>query len=171
MLHFQVGTLLGYLLIVVLFGIGTDYILFLLFRYRERLRAGDSSKQALMVAVERVGKVIASSALAVIAAFMTLLLAELGFLQSLGPGLSIAVGLMLLAALTLIPAILSLIGPQDLLALQELAARAQERQISRRLGQAVAGIPVGILLACWRPAGPVRRRSGHLHRRLQPRST
>lgn len=145
-LHFQVGTLLGYLMIVVLFGIGTDYILFLLFRYRERLRAGDSSKLALMVAVERVGTVIASAALTVIAAFMTLLLAELGFLQSLGPGLSIAVGLMLLAALTLIPAILSLVGPRIFWPSKNWQQRPKGAT-SARIGQAVAKHPGRFLLA------------------------
>ena len=49
------------ILIVVLFGIGTDYILFLMFRYRERLRAGDDAKQAMVNAVARVGEVIASA--------------------------------------------------------------------------------------------------------------
>ena len=39
---FQVGTELTTLLTVVLFRIGTDYILFLLFRFRERLRADDA---------------------------------------------------------------------------------------------------------------------------------
>ena len=146
MLHFQVGTLLGYLLIVVLFGIGTDYILFLMFRYRERLRAGDSSKQALMVAVERVGKVIASSALVVITAFMTLLLAQLGFLRSLGPGLSIGVGLMLLAALTLIPAILSLIGPKIFWPSKNWQ-HEPKNAVSGRIGQSVARHPGRTLLA------------------------
>ena len=45
---FEVDSSLTSLLIVVLFGIGTDYILFLLFRYRERLREGDSrARQSL----------------------------------------------------------------------------------------------------------------------------
>ncbi len=48
------------ILIVVLFGIGTDYILFLIFRYRERLRAGEDAKQAMVTAVTRVGEAIAS---------------------------------------------------------------------------------------------------------------
>jgi putative drug exporter of the RND superfamily len=100
------------ILTIVLFGIGTDYILFLLFRYRERLRAGDEPKQALEMAVARVGEVIASAAGAVVIAFSALLLAVFGGFRSLGPGLAIAVIVMALAAITLVPAIVSLIGPK-----------------------------------------------------------
>ena len=106
----QVDPSLQTILLVVLYGIGTDYILFLLFRYRERLREGDDKKQAMVFAVSRVGEVIASAAGVVIVAFLALLLATLGFFTSLGPALAIAVALMLVAALTLIPAIVSLIG-------------------------------------------------------------
>jgi len=98
------------ILLIVLFGIGTDYILFLLFRYRERLRAGEDKRTAMVVSVQRVGEVIASAAAVVIVAFLALLLASLGFFGSLGPALAIAVGVMLITSLTLIPAVLSLIG-------------------------------------------------------------
>ena len=72
--------------IVVLFGIGTDYILFLMFRYRERLRAGEDPKQAMVSAVARVGEVIASAAGVVIVAFLALLLSTLSVLRSTRPG-------------------------------------------------------------------------------------
>jgi putative drug exporter of the RND superfamily len=98
------------ILIVVLFGIGTDYILFLMFRYRERLRAGDTPRQAMATAVERVGEVIASAASVVIVAFLALLLSSLSIFRSLGPTLAIAVAVTLIAALTLIPAVVTLLG-------------------------------------------------------------
>ncbi len=60
----------GAILIVVLFGVGTDYILFLLFRYREHLRSGQAPKEALASGVSRVGETIASAAGAVIVAFL-----------------------------------------------------------------------------------------------------
>ncbi|HEX6871817.1 MAG TPA: MMPL family transporter, partial [Micromonosporaceae bacterium] len=107
---FEVGQELPTLLTVVLFGIGTDYILFLLFRYRERLRAGDTPRQAIVAAVERVGEAIFSAAFAVIAAFGALVLAVLGFFTTIGPALAIAVFVMLLAALTLVPAVVALLG-------------------------------------------------------------
>ncbi|HKT05502.1 MAG TPA: MMPL family transporter, partial [Rugosimonospora sp.] len=109
--HFHVDQSLQTLLLIVLYGIGTDYMLFLLFRYRERLRAGDDRKAAMVYAVERVGEVITSAAAAVIIAFLVLLLATFGGFGSLGPGLAIAVFAMLVTALTLIPALVSLIGP------------------------------------------------------------
>ena len=100
------------LLIVVLFGVGTDYILFLLFRYRERLRAGEDSKTAMISAVTKAGEAIASAAGAVIIAFLALTLSTLGLFKSLGPALAIAVAVTLAAGLTLIPAIVSLLGPR-----------------------------------------------------------
>ncbi|GHE42506.1 putative membrane protein [Streptomyces longispororuber] len=98
------------LLTVVLFGVGTDYILFLLFRYREALRAGEDPKGAMVHAVERVGEAITSAAGAVIVAFAALTLSTLGMLRSMGPALAIAVFLTLVAGLTLVPAVVSLLG-------------------------------------------------------------
>ncbi len=97
------------ILIVVLFGIGTDYILFFLFRYRERLRLGEDHK-AVVQAVERAGEAIASAGGAVIVSFMALVLSSLGIFRSIGPALAIAVAVTVLAALTLVPAVVSLLG-------------------------------------------------------------
>jgi len=141
------------ILLIVLFGIGTDYILFLLFRYRERLRAGDDKRTAMVVAVERVGEVIASAAAAVIVAFLVLLLASLGFFGSLGPALAIAVGVMLITSLTLIPALVSLLGRYVF-----WPSKAWQRQpkgtLSHRLGTAIgrrpavaAAVSGGVLIA------------------------
>src|SRR5581483_8583535 len=98
------------LLIVVLFGIGTDYILFLLLRYRERLRLGEDRKAAMVSAVSRVGEVISSAAGVVIVAFLAMTLSSLSFFRSMGPSLAIAVTVTLLAGVTLVPAVVSLLG-------------------------------------------------------------
>jgi len=98
------------ILTIVLYGVGTDYVVFLLFRFRERLRAGDQTKPALVTSVHRVGEVIASAAGAIVIAFLALLLAVFGAFRSLGPALAIAVVIMGLAAVTLVPAVVSLLG-------------------------------------------------------------
>lgn len=108
----QANSSISSILIVVLFGVGTDYFLFLMFRYRERLRGGDEPKLAMVNAVGRVGEAIASAAGAVIIAFLALILSTLGFLRQMGPALAIAVTVTLIAGLTLIPAVVSLIGPK-----------------------------------------------------------
>jgi len=109
-LNLNTDSSISTILIVVLFGIGTDYILFLMFRYRERLRRGEDRKQAMVSAVTRVGEVISSAAGVVIFAFLALLLSTVSVLRSMGPALAIAVGVTLIAGLTLVPAIVSLLG-------------------------------------------------------------
>ena len=106
----QIDSTVTAMLIVVLFGVGTDYVLFLLFRYRERLRTGEDAKEAMVSAVGRVGPAIATAAGAVIIAFLALTLSSLSLFRSLGPALAIAVATTLVAGLTLVPAVVSLLG-------------------------------------------------------------
>lgn len=98
------------ILVVVLYGIGTDYILFFLFRYRERLREGEDTRSSVVHALERAGEAIASAGGAVIVAFMALILSSLGIFKAIGPALAIAVAVTLLAALTLVPAVVTVLG-------------------------------------------------------------
>jgi RND superfamily putative drug exporter len=127
------------ILIVVLYGIGTDYILFFLFRYRERLRAGDDTRGSVVHALERAGEAIASAGGAVIVAFMALVLSSLSIFRSIGPALAIAVAVTLVAALTLVPAVVTLLGralffPSKKYLVEPEAARfaAIGRQLGRR---------------------------------------
>ncbi len=136
---FQVSQILAPLLVVVLFGVGTDYIVFLLFRYRERLRAGDEPKEAVIAALVPIASVVASAALTVAAAFAALLLADLGSLTTLAPGLITAVLVMMLAALTLVPAILTLLGHH--LFWPSGIGQAKESKRAARLGRGVGRHP------------------------------
>ncbi|MHB1575124.1 MAG: MMPL family transporter [Candidatus Dormibacteria bacterium] len=106
----QVSVITQVILIVLVLGAGTDYGLFLVFRVREELRRGLQPKEAVVTAVSTVGESITFSALTVIAALLSLMLAQFGLYQSLGPALAIGIGLMLLAGLTLLPALLAIFG-------------------------------------------------------------
>jgi putative drug exporter of the RND superfamily len=112
MFDFKIDNSLSILYTVVLFGIGTDYILFLLFRYREKLRTGENSRETVAFALSRAGEAILSAALVVAAAFGALGVSDFGIFKNLAPGLVICVLTMLAAVLTLIPAVISVIGPK-----------------------------------------------------------
>ena len=109
-LGFKLDTSTPQLITVVLVGIGVDYFLFLLFRLRERLRAGEDRRTAARNAAGAGGPVIASAALAVVAAFATMVLADFGQFRMLGPAIAISVLVMLLAGITLMPAIAAVTG-------------------------------------------------------------
>jgi putative drug exporter of the RND superfamily len=106
----QVGFITQILLIVLLLGAGTDYGLFLVFRVREEMRKGMNSKQAVVEALSHVGESITFSAMTVIAAVLSLVLATFGLYKGLGPALAIGLVIMLLIALTFLPALLSVLG-------------------------------------------------------------
>jgi RND superfamily putative drug exporter len=98
------------ILIVLMFGVGTDYCLLLVSRFREELHRTVDRHEAMQRALRRAGPALLASGCTVISAMLVLLLADAGSLKSLGPVSAIGVASVLLAGLTLLPALLTIAG-------------------------------------------------------------
>ena len=98
------------ILIVLMFGVGTDYCLLLVSRYREELRRIEDKHDAMQRAVRRAGPAILASGMTVSLAMLTLALADNKNTSSLGPVAAIAVFSAMLAGLTLLPTLLTIFG-------------------------------------------------------------
>ncbi|HEV2815082.1 MAG TPA: MMPL family transporter [Solirubrobacteraceae bacterium] len=98
------------ILVVLMFGVGTDYCLLLVSRYREELHNVEDKHDAMERAMRRAGPALLASGCTVIAAMLVLLLSQAGSTKSLGPVSAIGVACALLAGLTLLPALLTAFG-------------------------------------------------------------
>ncbi len=96
--------------IVILYGAGTDYCLFLISRYREQLERGDDGPAAITTSVRAVGGALAASAGTVMVGLGLMGMAEFAKVRYAGPAIALSLGVGLVAALTLTPALLRLLG-------------------------------------------------------------
>ena len=97
-------------LIVVLFGAGTDYCLFLISRFREEMADVSVAAPAIKTTVRTIGETISSSAGTVIVGLALMAADELGLYNTTGPSIAIGVAIALLAGLTFTPALLTVLG-------------------------------------------------------------
>ena len=91
-------------------GVGIDYALFLVVRYRHERAEGLETNEAVATAVATSGTAIVFAGSTVVLALVTLLVAEIPLVTSLGYASAVAVITAVLAAITLLPAILAAIG-------------------------------------------------------------
>ena len=105
-LRFQVIDITNVFVIVVLFGAGTDYCLFLIARYREELIRGRSRDRALREAINQVGGALVASAGTVIVGLGMLWFSTFAKIQYTGPAIALCLAIGLLASLTLAPVLL-----------------------------------------------------------------
>src|SRR4051812_17698071 len=106
-LSFQVINITKVFVIVVLFGAGTDYCLFLIARYREELARGRTRQDALREAIVQVGAALVASAGTVIVGLGMLYFSSFAKIQYTGPAIALSLAVALAAALTLAPVLLS----------------------------------------------------------------
>ena len=95
---------------VLVFGAATDYALLLVARYREELGRHEDTHEAMHVALRGAAPAIVASAMTVVLALLTLLLARVGSSEALGPLAAAGVFLAMVFSLTLLPATLLIAG-------------------------------------------------------------
>ena len=98
------------ILIVLMFGAGTDYCLLIVARFRDELRRTEDVGEAMARATERTGPAILSAGAIVIVAMLVLALADFNATREMGPILALGIAVMVVAGLTLLPAILATLG-------------------------------------------------------------
>ncbi len=91
-------------------GLGVDYSLFMVSRFREELADGRAVTDAIAVTMDTAGRAVSVSATAVSIGLLGLLIFRFNVLQSIGIGGVLVVLLALAAALTLLPALLAIAG-------------------------------------------------------------
>ncbi len=91
-------------------GVGIDYALFVVTRYRQNLQAGLDPEEAVVTAIDTSGRAVLFAGTTVIIALLGMLVIHLSFISGLGIGSAAVVAVTVLAAITLLPAILGFTG-------------------------------------------------------------
>jgi RND superfamily putative drug exporter len=91
-------------------GVGIDYALFIVTRYRQGLHEGRDPEAATVVALTTAGRAVIFAGTIVVISLLGLLLMGFQFVQGIAVGAAAAVFVTMLAAVTLMPAILGFVG-------------------------------------------------------------
>jgi putative drug exporter of the RND superfamily len=114
------GTMIG-------LGVGIDYSLFIVTRYRERLHDGVPVDEAIARATGSAGGAVVFAGGTVVIALLSLVLADIPIVSALGYSAAIVVAVAVAAAVTLLPAILSILGERiESLRVPHFHARARD---------------------------------------------
>ena len=96
--------------LMIAIGVGLDYSLLIVTRYRQFLKDGYQVNDAVGMALATAGKAAMFAGITVAIALLGLLLVPIPLVRTLGVAAAIGVGVMILAALTLLPALFGLAG-------------------------------------------------------------
>ncbi len=91
-------------------GVGIDYALFIVTRYREGTRAGLTPYRATVVAIDTAGRAVVFAGLTVVISLLGMFIMGLSFINGLATGAAITVAITMTASVTLLPALIGFAG-------------------------------------------------------------
>jgi putative drug exporter of the RND superfamily len=164
---FDTANFAPFLALMIGLGVGIDYALFILTRFRNGLDEGLEPRDAAIKAVDTAGRAVLFAGITVIISLTGMFLLGLSFLYGVAAAAALAVLFTMIAALTLLPALLTIVGRRvDRIRIPGLGKRATSldegsrwfrwsREIQKRpvLSAALSG---GLLLALCVPTLSLR---------------
>ena len=130
-------------------GVGIDYSLLIVTRFRQGLGRQMSIDDALVTAVATAGRSVLFAGATVVVAMLGLWTVGIPFVSYLGTAAAIIVAMTIIVALTVLPAILRLLGRRvDGLRIPGIAASVNESEtgLGYRLSRLIARAPIAVLV-------------------------
>ena len=101
-------------LLAIVFGLSTDYGVFLLTRIKEARDAGATNEEAVALGLQRTGRIVTAAALLLCVALGAFATSEIGFIKQLGFGAAVAVLIdATIVRALLVPALMKLLGERN----------------------------------------------------------
>jgi RND superfamily putative drug exporter len=129
----ELTTYLTNLVSLIGLGIAIDYSLLMVYRFREELRKGSATDDAIVTTMNTSGRAVVFSGTAVAIGLALLLFMPLPFMRGFGVGGLIIPTVSVVAAMTFLPAVLSLVG-RRLERVRLLPKRVMERRADHEHG-------------------------------------
>lgn len=93
-------------------GVGIDYALFIVTRYREGTRVGMDSRTAVVTAIDTAGRAVFFAGFTVVISLLGMFVMGLAFVNGLATGAAVTVAITMVASVTLLPALIGFAGPR-----------------------------------------------------------
>lgn len=107
--NFPISTYTQIFMVAVMFGIGTDYCILLISRYKEELQHTDDQWEAIVQTYRKAGKTVLFSGLAVLVGFTTIGLSQFMLYRS-AVAVAVGIAVMLIALVTVVPFFMAVLG-------------------------------------------------------------
>ncbi len=108
----DVSIIVQFLIALVGLGVAIDYALLIIFRFREELRHGKDSEEAIVQTMRHAGRSVIVSGSTVAVGLLSMVILPLPFIRSIGIGGMLIPAVSVLSSITLLPAMLMMLGPR-----------------------------------------------------------
>lgn len=107
---FVIPDMASFIGVMIGLGVGIDYALLIVTRYREQLHSGHTVRESVVIAMDTAGRSVLFAGTTVVISLLGMLVMGVSFVQGLAIGAASVVAVTVVASLTLLPALIGFAG-------------------------------------------------------------